>query len=100
MNGSAPDEETRESARSWAIVAGIAMTFLAWGLFIFFLIGEKGPPDWQYSVIPDVPGESVYSTHDPGAPTGLVPRPKPGYVDEQHVAGPPAEVPGVEAPGQ
>ena len=52
--------------RSWIIVIAIAVVFVVWGLFIFFTLGDKGPPPWDFGVIRDVPGESPYSTERPG----------------------------------
>ncbi|MHC1728806.1 MAG: hypothetical protein AB9866_22855 [Syntrophobacteraceae bacterium] len=66
-------EEERSPIFTWGILFGIALSFLAWGLLIFFVIGDKGPPDWDYSIIPDVPGESAYSTYSPRRPHGLAP---------------------------
>ena len=102
MNGPALHEEHSGSLRkTWAILAGIAVGFLLWGLFLFFTLGDKGPPDWQYSVIPDVPGQSVYSTQEGEAPRGILARPgREEPVEEQHVMGPPRENPDVHRPGQ
>lgn len=90
MNGSAENHESREMARSWAIVLGIALSFLAWGLLIFFTVGDKGPPGWDFSVVEDIPGQSAYSTREvkPFVP-GESYEPQPGEpVPGQHVAGP------------
>jgi len=48
--------------RSWIIVVAMALLFIIWGLFIFFMVGDKGPPSWDFSVVKDIPGESPYST--------------------------------------
>ena len=71
--------------RSWLIIIGIAALFVCWGLFVFFTIGDKGSPPWDFGVVKDIPGESPYSTHryTPGAS----PAPSP-----QHVAEKPAGV--------
>jgi len=57
--------------RSWAIVFGISLAFLVWGLFLYTAIGDKGSPPWDYSIVPDIPGESPYSSRSyklvPGA---------------------------------
>ncbi len=53
---------------SLIIVIVIAISFLAWGLFIFFSVGDKGSPSWDFGIVQDIPGESVYSTHPPGSP--------------------------------
>ncbi len=48
--------------RSWLIVVAIAALFLIWGLFVFFSVGDKGPPEWYFGVVEDIPGESPYAT--------------------------------------
>ena len=47
----------------WIIVFAIAALFVAYGFLAFFIIGDKGPPDWDYGSIRDVPAQSVYSTY-------------------------------------
>jgi hypothetical protein len=49
--------------RGWIIVVGIALVFIIYGLFAFFVIGDKPPPDWDFGTVKDIPGESVYSTY-------------------------------------
>jgi hypothetical protein len=41
----------------------IAVLFICWGLIIFFLVGDKVPPAWDFSVVEDIPGQSPYSTN-------------------------------------
>jgi hypothetical protein len=48
--------------RAWILVVAMAFLFLAWGIFIFFMVGDKGNPGWNFGVVKDTPGESVYST--------------------------------------
>jgi len=67
----------------------LAASFLAWGFLLFHTIGDKGPPSWEFGIVRDIPGESVYSTH----------RPLPGKVsdpDPQHVSGRPRAAEGEE----
>jgi hypothetical protein len=40
----------------------VALLFLFWGLFIFFTVGDKGLPSWDFGVVEDIPGQSAYST--------------------------------------
>ena len=68
--------------QSWFIVCGLAFLFLIYGLFMFLAVGDKGPPDWDFGSVEDIPGQSAYSTH-PGAP-GTIAEPEP-----QHVSGKP-----------
>ena len=65
MDQTPQTEKTTGMLRSWIIVIAIAIVFIVWGLFIFFTIGDKGPPPWDFGVIRDVPGESPYSTERP-----------------------------------
>ncbi len=79
-------EEVGNQVTTWSIIGGIAVGFLCWGLLIYYVIGDKGPPNWDFSVIQDIPGESTYSTMNPERPHGFAP----GLmnVDPQHVMDP------------
>ena len=66
LESGTPEEKT--SFRSWMIILAIAILFFCYGLFVFLAVGDKGPPGWDFGVVEDVPGESAYSTHPPGAP--------------------------------
>ena len=91
-------EEDISWVKTWAILAGIAAGFLAWGLLIYFVVGDKGPPNWDFSVIPDIPGQSAYSSYSPVTPNGLVPGPEPASVEPQHVSGPVSAMQQTERP--
>jgi hypothetical protein len=93
-----PAEEEMSAIKTWSIIGGIAVSFLAWGLLIYFVIGDKGPPDWDFSIIPDIPGESTYSSYNPIKPHGLAPGPETAPVEPQHVMGPVSETQQMEAP--
>ena len=71
--------------RSLLIVVAIALSFMAWGLLIFYSVGDKGSPPWDFGIVADIPGESVYSTHPSGG--GKVSAP-----EGQHVEGKPSQV--------
>ncbi len=60
-------KEKEAGLRSWLIILTIAILFIGYGLFMFFAVGDKGPPRWDFGVVEDIPGESVYSTHSLGA---------------------------------
>jgi hypothetical protein len=66
--------DRRAVARGFLIVSLIAALFLGYGIFMYFAIGDKGNPDWDFGSIEDTPGQSVYSTGEPRA------------VEPQHVA--------------
>jgi len=63
------------SWRLWLIVCAIAVAFVLYGFFAFFVIGDKGPPDWDTGSVEDVPGASVNSTYPYRDPT-VEPDPK------------------------
>ena len=65
MESSVQNHEDHGTLRGWFIVITLAVLFILWGLFIFFAVGDKGPPSWNFGVIPDIPGESHYSTERP-----------------------------------
>jgi hypothetical protein len=62
MVGKSQKLEGKGKLRSWIIVMAIVVLFFCWGLFVFFVVGDKGPPEWDFSVVEDIPGESPYST--------------------------------------
>ena len=72
------DERT---IRSLIIVVVIAISFLAWGLLIFFSIGDKGSPPWDFGIVQDIPGESAHSTHGP--PSEKISEPEPQHVSQK-----------------
>ena len=79
----------RESVRSWSLVLGLAVGFLLWGLFIFFAVGDKGAPPWNFGVVEDIPGQSPYSTHSSREYPGIGSHPlEETGVEPQHVMGP------------
>ena len=57
--------QAESSFRTWIAVLIATAVFLLWTLFIFFTVGVKWPPAWDFGALPDVPGLSVYSTHPP-----------------------------------
>jgi hypothetical protein len=69
-------------------VVGIALSFTVWGLMIFFVVGDKGSPIWDFSVVEDIPGQSSYSTNSPVEFPTLIPHPvQKDQVFPQHVMG-------------
>jgi nicotinamide riboside transporter PnuC len=56
------EQEKRTNRVGWIVVVAMAVVFILWGFFIFFAVGDKGPPSWDFGVIKDIPGESPYST--------------------------------------
>jgi len=58
-------QERKGGLRGWIIVLAMVFLFVVWGLFIYFAVGDKGPPAWNFGVVGDIPGESPYSTERP-----------------------------------
>ena len=52
--------------RGWLIVCAMAILFVLYGFLAFSIIGDKGPPDWDFGSLPDVPAQSEYSTYPYG----------------------------------
>ena len=73
-----PTGNNERNRKSLVIVLAIAVSFLIWGLFIFFSVGDKGSPPWDFGIVQDIPGESAYSTHPPKAP-----EPEPQHVSQK-----------------
>jgi hypothetical protein len=78
MENLTPNENDERTTRSLVIVVAIAISFLVWGLFIFFSVGDKGSPSWDFGIVQDIPGESAYSTHPSKAP-----EPEPQHVSQK-----------------
>jgi hypothetical protein len=78
--------EGKAGLRSWALVCGLALAFLLYGFFMFVIVGDKGPPGWDFTAVEDIPGKSVYSTFP--EPGGTPKEPEP-----QHVSDKPAYAP-------
>jgi hypothetical protein len=87
MGSSDREGGVKETLRSLSMVVGIAIFFFLWGLTIFFTVGEKGPPSWDFGTVQDIPGESTYSTQRIKEIADLMPLPveTQTVVDKQHV---------------
>jgi len=88
MEEESSGDHPREAFRSWIIVFSLGITMVVWGLLIFYTVGDKGQPPWDFSVIEDVPGESVYSTNTPKSLYGPFSRPMDILLEKQHIKGP------------
>lgn len=63
------------------LVFALVASFLLWGFLLFYAIGDKGPPSWDFGIVRDIPGESVHSTHQPF--WGMIAEPDPQHVSEK-----------------
>jgi hypothetical protein len=77
--------EVKRDLHGWLIVGTMALLFLFYGFFMYFVVGDKGPPPWNFGVVEDVPGQSSYSTHPPREGKGTEPEP-------QHVSRKPSKI--------
>ena len=86
-------DHSRTALHSWLVVLGIALAFLTWGLIVYYAVGDKGPPGWDFGVVQDIPGQSPYSTYQTKRLPNLAPLPESAAkgVAPQHVMGPPEE---------
>ena len=82
-----PPENEGSTAMNWVIVLAIAVAFLLWGLFIFFVVGVSWPPPWRYGTIADVPGQSIYSVRGASKQAGTAPLEEGEKIRQQHVMG-------------
>ena len=69
-------EESGKNWKGWFIVCTLAILFLIYGVFMYFVVGDKGPPDWDFGNVEDIPGQSVYSTNPAGQGPATVPEPQ------------------------
>ena len=64
QNREHPGEE-KKGLRGWLIVGTLVFLFLFYGFFMYFAVGDKGPPSWDFGIAEDIPGQSPSSTHPP-----------------------------------
>ena len=84
--GAGNKEDTRRETGGWILVLAMAFAFLFYALFMFFTIGDKGPPGWDFGDIADTPGQSAFSTSP--EPSGNDAAPSAQHVSEKPVHAP------------
>jgi len=52
----------RDGLNGWLLPFVLAAGFFLWGVFIFYAVGVKWPPVWNFGTVADVPGLSEYSS--------------------------------------
>jgi hypothetical protein len=62
MDRAVIEHEEKANIKDWFVPIAIAVLFLLWGLLVFFMVGNKGQPSWNFGVVEDIPGQSPYST--------------------------------------
>ena len=60
MDASAKHES---SLRAWVWIFIMLGIIVCKGLFSFFVVADKGPSDWDYRPVKDVPAQSEYATY-------------------------------------
>ena len=50
---------------TWAVIVLLVLYIVAKGAFTFFVVTDRGQPDWDYRPVRDVPGESRYAIYGP-----------------------------------
>ena len=97
------EEERREGRTAlagWLIVCAVALLFTLYGFFAYFVIGDKGSPDWDYGSIPDLPAQSAYSTYPY---RGEAKQPEPQHINRKPPVAKsglqPDQIPSVPEPG-
>jgi flagellar basal body-associated protein FliL len=51
------------SLKTWILIFVFVGIILFKGLLSFFVVSDKGPPDWDYRPVKDVPAQSEYATY-------------------------------------
>ncbi len=70
----------RQVLQGWVIVCAMSVAFVLYGLFALFVVGDKGPPGWDFGAVEDVPGQSPYAAYPY---RGRVPEPEPQHVNQK-----------------
>ena len=50
-----------ERFKSYLIVLLLCVFILTYGAIVFWTVGDRGPADWDFGALPDVPGQSAFS---------------------------------------
>ena len=55
----------QSAVKTWVVVGLLLLWIFFKGGLAYFMIGDRGMPDWDYRPIRDVPGESPYAIYEP-----------------------------------
>jgi hypothetical protein len=58
-------EHSVSGTQSWLWVAAMVGIIFFQGWLAYTVIGDLGPPEWDYRPVPDVYGESAYAMYPP-----------------------------------
>jgi len=56
-------EHRESSLRTWVWIFILVGIILFKGLLSFFVVSDKGQPDWDYRPVKDIPAESEYAAY-------------------------------------
>jgi hypothetical protein len=57
--------EEQSARRTWIVIIALLILILVKGMFTYYVVGDLGPPNWDYRPVADVPGESPYAVYPP-----------------------------------
>ena len=53
------ETSTKQSVlMTWIFIIFLAVYFVVYSLSTLILVGDQGPPDWDFNIVEDVPGGS------------------------------------------
>ena len=55
----------QSAVKTWVIVGLLLLWVFFKGGLAYFMIGDRGMPDWDFRPIKDVPGQSPYAIYQP-----------------------------------
>ncbi len=53
----------KSALKTWAVIFFLLVLILFQGALSFFVVNDLGQPEWDFSVIKDVPSESPYAVY-------------------------------------
>jgi hypothetical protein len=57
-------EHRQSTFMTWLIIFLLLLIIAFKGGLAYFMIGDRGQPDWDYRPVKDVPGESPYALYE------------------------------------
>jgi len=58
------DNKSQESVfLTWICIIVLAVGFLMFNFFAYNIVGDMGPPTWNYGTVKDVPADSAYGIY-------------------------------------
>jgi hypothetical protein len=61
----AQNQHHPSTSKTWLIILLLVLIVLVQGGLAYFVIGDRGQPNWDYRPVKDVPGESPYAIYEP-----------------------------------